>query len=73
MNELADVMDDDKRQNTGGKPFQTRWAEESHIALLCVMMDIVTENGTTSIAKYKDQIISGMEARGFGFSWEAVR
>ncbi|KAL2180003.1 uncharacterized protein P884DRAFT_267655 [Thermothelomyces heterothallicus CBS 202.75] len=73
MNEPAYAVDDDKRHDTAGKPFQTRWTEETHMALLCTMMDIVTDNGSISISKHKDQITSGMEGRGFSFTWEAVR
>ncbi|KAL2160337.1 hypothetical protein VTH06DRAFT_1510 [Thermothelomyces fergusii] len=73
MNEPASGIDDDKQQDTGGRSFLTRWTEEAHTALLCTIMDIVTENSSVSIAKHKDQITSGMEARGFSFTWEAVR
>ncbi|KAL2171639.1 hypothetical protein VTG60DRAFT_2207 [Thermothelomyces hinnuleus] len=73
MNEPTYAVDDDKRHDTAGKPFQTKWTEETHMALLCTKMDIVTDNGSISISKHKDQITSGMEGRGFSFTWEAVR
>jgi len=69
----ANLVGDDKRDGAGGRPFQTKWNEEAHMALLLVLMDVVTENGSIPISKHKGQIIAGMEAHGFGFTWEAVR
>ncbi|KAK4043593.1 hypothetical protein C8A01DRAFT_32323 [Parachaetomium inaequale] len=62
-----------KGTDNGGKPFQVKWNEESHTALLGILVNIVTDNGAASINKHKDQIMAGLEAHGFGFSWDAIR
>ncbi len=53
--------------------FEYKWTDQVHTALLAILVDIVTNGGTTSIAAHKEKIMADMEARGFQFTWEATR
>jgi hypothetical protein len=55
------------------KPFQQRWGDDAHTALLCIFVDIMTSSGTASLNSHQERITAGMAARGFAFSWEATR
>lgn len=55
------------------KPFQQRWSDEAHTALLGIFVDIMTNGGTVSINAHQEKIVAGMAAHGFAFSWEAMR
>lgn len=60
--------------NTAPKqPFQQRWGDEAHTALLGIFVDVVTSGGTVSLNAHQENIMAGMAARGFAFSWEAMR
>lgn len=50
-----------------------RWNNESHEALLAILVDVILQGDRATLAYYKDTIMAGMEARGYNFSWEAVR
>jgi hypothetical protein len=55
------------------KPFQQRWGDDAHTALLCIFVDIITDGGTASMNAHQERIMASMAARGFTFSWEATR
>jgi hypothetical protein len=52
---------------------EAKWNDQSHAALLGILVDIVTSGGTVSIVPHKEKIMSSMEAQGFQFTWEGIR
>ncbi|KAL1841419.1 hypothetical protein VTJ49DRAFT_7096 [Mycothermus thermophilus] len=60
-------------QQPSGPGATTKWTEEVHLVLISELVNIATEGGTVSLSKHKESLESALAARGFHFTWEAIR
>jgi hypothetical protein len=62
-----------KNGNQNEKPVNAKWNDDSHKALVGVLVNVLTNDGETSVAKHQAKILGEMKDRGFDFTWEAMR